>query len=226
VGYNALYACRASIGEDSRGDLYVTWEQFDSANVEPITSFLRADIFAAASEDGGQSWLPAVKLTDAGTSSLRFASVIDRMVPGEPETLLVRYMSDPVAGFYVQSQGPATICPIIVQKLPVSDLGVGIAEAGESGPWRPELRVSPTLFHDGTTIRVSLPRAEQAAVRIFDALGREVRQFPAGPSRVSSLTWNGCDETGRRLSPGVYVVRLVGAGREVSRKVVLTGPRQ
>ena len=34
VGYNAMYACRPSIGEDRFGGLYVAWEQFDSVNVE------------------------------------------------------------------------------------------------------------------------------------------------------------------------------------------------
>ncbi|HTW91004.1 MAG TPA: hypothetical protein VMH22_04780, partial [bacterium] len=37
MGYNCAMACRPSIGEDSHGNLFVTWEQFDSLNYDATT---------------------------------------------------------------------------------------------------------------------------------------------------------------------------------------------
>ena len=82
VGYNATYADRPSIGEASDGRLYVTWEQFDSSNVEILTNRLRAGIWVSSSRDNGRSWSPGVLLTERNTFSHRFPSVVDRMVPG------------------------------------------------------------------------------------------------------------------------------------------------
>jgi len=120
VGYNATYACRPSIGRDDNGDLFVAWEQFDSANVEPITSRLRADVWAAGSVDGGINWATPRKLTTAGTASCRFPCICDLPWPGD--SVAVVYEVDRCAGFFVQTEGPATQNPIIVQKVPIDSL--------------------------------------------------------------------------------------------------------
>ena len=54
--------------------------------------------------------------------------------------------------------------------------------------------------------------------------GRRVRQladrtFPAGPSEVQ---WDGRDAEGRRLSPGVYFVRLEAEAGARTRKILLS----
>ena len=120
VGYNATYACRPSIGQDDDGDLFVAWEQFDSANVEPSTSRLRADVWAAGSIDGGINWATPRKLTTAGTASCRFPCISDMAGPGD--SMAVTYEVDQCAGFFVQSEGSATYNPIIVQKVPIDSL--------------------------------------------------------------------------------------------------------
>jgi hypothetical protein len=120
VGINATYACRPSIGQDDYGDLFVTWEQFDSANVEPTTSRLRAGIWAAGSTDGGVSWSPALKLTTPGTASCRFPSICDLTWPGD--SLAVLYELDKCAGFAFYNEGPLTVNPIVVQKIPIRSI--------------------------------------------------------------------------------------------------------
>jgi hypothetical protein len=116
LGYNAMYACRPSIGEDDYGNLFVAWEQFDSANVEPTTNRLRADIWASGSDDGGLTWSAATKLTTPGTASCRFPSICDRLWPGD--SLAVFYQVDLCAGFFTFGEGAATKNPIVVQKVP------------------------------------------------------------------------------------------------------------
>jgi hypothetical protein len=120
VGFNAAYACRPSIGQDDYGDLFVAWEQFDSANVESTTMRLRADIWASGSTDGGFTWSTALKLTTPGTASCRFPSICDLPWPGD--SLAVFYEVDQCAGFFVQGEGPGTENPIVVQKVPVDSV--------------------------------------------------------------------------------------------------------
>jgi len=120
VGYNAAYACRPSVGQDEYGDLFVAWEQFDSANVETTTTCLRADIWAAGSTDGGVSWSTSLKLTTPGTVSCRYPSICDRLWPGD--SLAVLYLEDLCAGSIIMGQGPATDNPVVVQKVPIDSI--------------------------------------------------------------------------------------------------------
>jgi hypothetical protein len=120
IGYNATYAGRPTIGQDEYGDLFVAWEQFDSANVEARTSRLRADVWAAGSTDGGLNWSTPLKLTTAETTSCRFPSISDLVWPGD--SLAVLYEVDQCAGFFVMAEGPATENPIVVQKVPVASI--------------------------------------------------------------------------------------------------------
>ncbi|HXF99275.1 MAG TPA: T9SS type A sorting domain-containing protein, partial [Bacteroidota bacterium] len=69
-----------------------------------------------------------------------------------------------------------------------------------------------------TRIRISLPRAGVASLRVYDVLGREVAalldgQLGAGKHEVE---WNA---TG--FSSGVYVVRLKSSGYVLSRRMML-----
>lgn len=220
VGYNAAYACRPSIGQDDMGRLYVAWEQFDSANVEPVTSLLRADIFAAASEDGGNTWLPAVKLTEAGTASCRFPCVADKMVRMAGELYVpVIYVIDQQAGFIVQGEGSSTNNPFVVQWVPASALGVGVAESPHRTPTRLELTATPNPFINRTTISYSLPRAGRVSLVVYDAAGRPVQTLLNGDLRQPGYYTVNFDGAG--LTPGIYFYTLATEGRAITKKLTL-----
>ncbi len=94
-------------------------------------------------------------------------------------------------------------------------------EAGEesatlgvaSNPFRPPIEFHPVLHEGGP-----------GTIRVYDPGGRLVRSLPL-PSldagRESVVVWDGNDDRGRRVAPGVYLVRLAARGSEVVRKVVL-----
>jgi len=219
VGYNAIYACRPSIGQDNDGHLFVAWEQFDSANVEPVTSRLRADIFASGSNDGGLTWSPGVKLTTAGTHSMRFPSIVDMAVEGSPQsdTIFIIYLDDGLAGFFLQGEGSATNNPVVCQRITATDI-VGLAEHGVT-PLRAELRATPNPFTGRTGLSYALPRAGRTVLEVFDLAGRSVARpvdgfMPAG-RHSATLQAQG-------LAPGIYVARLTAAGYCVTSKLVLT----
>jgi len=219
VGYNATYACRPSMGQDDDGHLFVAWEQFDSANVEPTTSRLRADIFVAGSGDNGLTWMPAVKLTSAGTHSMRFPSIVDLAAEGDPDTCFIIYVADQTAGMFVMAEGPATNNPVLVHRVAVSDL-VGLAENGRGvTPARAELTATPNPFTGRTGLSYALPRAGRAVLEIFDLSGRSVARPVDGfkPAGRYSATLQA-----EGLAPGIYVARLTSGGYCATSKLVLT----
>jgi len=80
----------------------------------------------------------------------------------------------------------------------------------------------PNPFAGSTRIRFSLVRADRVEVTLHDASGRRVRGLAAGTleSGAHELTWDGCDDVGRRLAPGVYWVRVRAGGLASSRRLV------
>lgn len=99
---------------------------------------------------------------------------------------------------------------------------LGVEEAGgtsSKGSWGfgP---ASPNPFTLQTRISFSAPKGEKAAIRVYDTSGQLVKVLSEGGS-VSAVTWNGKDESGRRLPGGVYFFRLGSGSRTATRKVVL-----
>ncbi len=209
VGYNATYADRPSIGEGNDGWLYVAWEQFDSSNVEPLTSRLRAGIWYSRSSDNGASWMPGELVTGRNTFSHRFPSIIDRMLPGEmADTICILYMMDSVAGFFVQSEGPATLNPVVCQFIPFWD---GVQEATNA-----ELRttnVEPTIIR-GVLVFEARGKRREARGELLDISGRKVLDLKPRANDVHSL------------APGVYFVReepqAASLKLQAVRKIVIT----
>ncbi len=89
-----------------------------------------------------------------------------------------------------------------------------------------ELAVGPNPFAGGPlTLRYALPgRPESVRITVHDAAGRWVRTLFSGRSAAGTLRWDGSSEDGRRLSRGVYYLRLESNGAEAVRRVVWLGP--
>ena len=228
VGYNASLACRPSIGEDSQGNLFVAWEEFDPVNVEPgPPTVLRGDIFVAGSDDDGMSWHDAVKLTEGGTGSHRFPSVIDMAVDmaGEAEEVWIVYEIDQVAGFFVQSENIATNNPIIVHKVPVSDIiPSGVAEPGVSrAPLANELTATPNPLGGRTVIGYALARPGAMTLTVYDAAGRPVRVLDQGVRDAGRyrVAWDRRSDGGELVAAGVYFYTLATDDKSLTEKLIV-----
>lgn len=220
VGYNAIYACRPTIGDDAEGNLWVAWEQFDSANVEPATNLLRGDVWLAGSDDGGATWT-AKQITEPGTSvSHRFPCVVDHaVVVGDEKYVPVVYEVDQVAGFVVQGQGPATSNPICVQWIPADSIIIpGVAEGRSRVPARLELSVTPNPFSRRTTLSYGVPKAGNVVLTLADASGRPVKVLAHGRREAGryAVSLESCD-----LSAGVYFYTLTTEGLSLTRKLTV-----
>jgi len=71
-----------------------------------------------------------------------------------------------------------------------------------------EVKAVPNPFTG--SVRLTPAGKGFSAVRIFDNAGRQVRNL-AG---TGCLVWNGCDEAGTRVAPGVYFASVAGTGAQ------------
>ena len=81
----------------------------------------------------------------------------------------------------------------------------------------------PNPFDAGTTIQYSLPRTMPVRLVIHDVTGRTVRTLVNGVQNAGErrAIWDGRDESGSLVSPGMYVYRLDAGGASLARKMAL-----
>ncbi len=81
----------------------------------------------------------------------------------------------------------------------------------------------PNPFNQSTVISFELPQSSQTRLDIFDLLGRRIRTFADRPLEAGkhSVIWDGADETGSPVASGIYFCKIVAAGEESIRKMVL-----
>jgi hypothetical protein len=81
----------------------------------------------------------------------------------------------------------------------------------------------PNPFSASTSIAFELPGTAPVVLRIYDVHGRLVRTLADGnvARGTGSFEWDGRDDRGLRLGPGVYVYRLDAGGRSLSRRLLM-----
>jgi len=98
--------------------------------------------------------------------------------------------------------------------------------AGPAGGRNPDLGLgsaSPNPFSGRTTMSYTLARVAPVRADVFDVQGRRVATLWNGPARPGThpLTWDGREEGGQRVAPGMYMVRIGALGRTATDKFVL-----
>jgi len=97
-----------------------------------------------------------------------------------------------------------------------------IAERAEPGKFVLEQN-APNPFNPTTTIRFSLAKSGDAKLAIYNTAGQLVRTLVDGDTDagVHTVVWDGADNTGRQVSSGVYVYRLVSGENHTVHRMVL-----
>jgi flagellar hook assembly protein FlgD len=85
------------------------------------------------------------------------------------------------------------------------------------------LRAAPNPSSHQTSIRFSIPNSGLAQACVLDLSGRVIRRladasFAAG---VHDLAWDGCDDEGREVAAGIYLVRVTTPASEQTARVVI-----
>lgn len=75
----------------------------------------------------------------------------------------------------------------------------------------------------GNKINYQLPQNGVTSLKVYNLLGQEVRSLvnEFKSSGVYSSQWNGCDASNRRVSSGVYIIRLKSGEQSTTAKMVV-----
>ncbi|MDD4223612.1 MAG: peptidylprolyl isomerase [Candidatus Cloacimonetes bacterium] len=104
----------------------------------------------------------------------------------------------------------------------VWDILVQGTEAGELiAQARPGLEISPHPLREGATLKLASGTAGLYQVGVYDLKGRSLVEVPEPLKQGSEWYWDGRDDQGKRLPPGVYLIRAISEGRTFSRRCVL-----
>jgi FlgD Ig-like domain len=82
---------------------------------------------------------------------------------------------------------------------------------------------SPNPLIDRSIVRFALPEAQFVRVRVYDIHGRLVRRL-AEASLSAGLhhsVWDGADDAGRRLGPGIYLLSVEAGRWRDQRKIAV-----
>lgn len=83
--------------------------------------------------------------------------------------------------------------------------------------------IRPNPFNPMTQIEFSLPRDGSVSLEVYDLSGRHVTTLLDGvrPAGVGSVTWQGTDASGRTVSSGVYLAKMVTEEGTVMQRMTL-----
>lgn len=84
-------------------------------------------------------------------------------------------------------------------------------------------RPSPNPVRARARLEFTLPTRSSMELAAFDLLGRRVRWLARGehPAGLHDLEWDLRDDAGRSVSPGLYLLRLRVAGRELRHRLLV-----
>lgn len=80
----------------------------------------------------------------------------------------------------------------------------------------------PNPFNPTTKIGVTLARQSEVSIKIYDVLGRQIRDIFSGIRQAGyyEAVWDGRDQNGQVVSSGVYIYRVKTTDRVVTRKML------
>jgi hypothetical protein len=103
--------------------------------------------------------------------------------------------------------------------------GTGTLDAPLAATALHGVRCSPLPAHagDAITLRFVLAQQGHASVRVMDVSGRLVRTLTvaAASPGEQAVPWDALDDSGRRVRPGLYLVRVDGPGTQTSGRAVV-----
>ena len=81
----------------------------------------------------------------------------------------------------------------------------------------------PNPFNPVTTISYRLPQRADTRLEVYDVTGRLVTTLVDGVEEagVHAVSWQGTDDSGRKVASGVYFYRLTSGDQQAARKMVM-----
>lgn len=101
----------------------------------------------------------------------------------------------------------------------------GVPLPGETPTWRARLGpITPNPTSGAARVMLTVPTgATSVRLSLFDVTGRLVRRLAVGPltEGPNTVTWDGADDSGRLVSPGIYFMRYDAGRVSESRKIIV-----
>lgn len=184
----------------SGSNVHITWQDNRDGNEE---------IYYKVSNDYGMSWDPDIRLTDDQGISQNASVALSG------EQVNVVWADDRDGNWEIYYKRNPTGNP-------------GINENDQNPISYIDFSVTPNIFTDATQIRFMIHDSgymmENSKLGIYDASGRLVRYLSLEScivDHVSSIRWDGTDQSGHRLGGGVYFVQLSAGDHMVTEKLLL-----
>jgi len=222
-----LCVAKVNIGVDpSDNALYAVWSEMDDQDYS-LAGFSNGELYAAVSDDGGDTWSPKVNLTNSPTPNCAAmdcdCDVWSSLAPKVDGALHIIYIDDNDAGAAWNSQGVWTTNAVLYLEVPIDALfPVSIRDQDADLPFVFELGDNyPNPFNAETTIPLS-GEVRDGRLAIYDISGRMIRKF-ALDSQTRSITWDGTNVSGETVASGTYFysVSFDGIGKAATRKMTL-----
>jgi hypothetical protein len=99
---------------------------------------------------------------------------------------------------------------------------VGVVEPSPASGSQPWLSARPNPAPGASTIQFGLPARESITLDVYDLFGRRLRTLARGPCPAGPHTarWDGRDESGKDVAPGVYYCRLIVGSQSITQRIV------
>ncbi|NLI97748.1 T9SS type A sorting domain-containing protein, partial [bacterium] len=102
-------------------------------------------------------------------------------------------------------------------------LNPGAIDEGKTGPKAYFLEVTNAINEGEARLRFAVLHSDWVKISVFDINGRYVASVQNNPMEPGyyTRTWNGKDDSGRKCSAGIYIVRMEAEGFTASKKAVI-----
>lgn len=200
--------------------------RFDGADIDPrpTLSAQNDDRLRVAHDpdDSGTHDQVTVRLINGHGEDFHHALLKIAMPPADQYTVTGGTLTQ------VDATGNPAICYVelfaaatsvsTVQVEAVHGVGVDLPHSRDA-----HLRVQPNPFNPRTTVEFSLPQAGHSRVSVFDMQGRLLAVLADGWRSAGrhTVAWDGCDQAGRSLPSGTYLMGLQTKDYTETRKAVL-----
>ncbi len=109
------------------------------------------------------------------------------------------------------------------ESAPATLLPAAIAAVGDADARAFFAAPSPNPARAGSVLRFGLAAAGRVRLELLDAAGRRVRTLADGAFAAGEqvVRWDGRDDAGRAMAPGLYFARLTAPGRSETRRLAV-----
>jgi hypothetical protein len=218
-----------SIGFGPTDDIiYVIYEGFVDADVDPTTGLGFGDIYVSLSTDGGATWQDRVNITNSMGSDDLYPAIarvnpqgVVQELPGFSvgnadgfNDFVMIYQNDDVGGTFMRGDEPDPNFDMLYVA-PV-DFGevTGIGDGPNAGGGIPKAfalgQNYPNPFNPSTSISYQLAERSDVTLTIHNIRGQRIRELVNGVRDAGTHTvqWNGKDAAGQTVSSGIYLYAL------------------